>query len=59
MNTHNKMKFKLFKGLALFIISTVIFLSCESKKQDDLNTKNAEMKLFSLLTPEELMLRSK
>jgi len=53
MNTHNKMKFKLFKGLALFIISTVMFLSCESKKQDDLNTKNAEMKLFSLLTPEE------
>ena len=30
-----------------------MFLSCESKKQDDLNTKNAEMKLFSLLTPEE------
>jgi len=53
MNTHNKMKFKLFKGLALFIISTIMFLSCESKKQDDLNTKNAEMKLFSLLTPEE------
>ena len=53
MNTKNKMKFKLFRGLTIFMISTTLFFSCESKKEEELKTKENVATLFTLLTPEE------
>jgi len=53
MNTKNKMKFKLFRGLTIFMISTTLFFSCESKKEEELKTKENIATLFTLLSPEE------
>ncbi len=53
MNTKNEMKFKLFRGLTIFMISTTLFFSCGSKKEEELKTKENVATLFTLLTPEE------
>lgn len=51
MTTKDKINFRLFKHLVIFLISTTLFYSCESKEEQ--NTNKDKATLFSLLTPEE------
>jgi enediyne biosynthesis protein E4 len=51
MTTKDKINFRLFKHFVIFLISTTLFYSCESKEEQ--NTNKDKATLFSLLTPEE------
>ncbi len=53
MNNKYIMKFKLTKGTVIFLLSTILFFSCETKKDVELKTREDIPTLFSLLTPEE------
>jgi len=53
MNNKYIMKFKLTKGTVIFLLCTILFFSCETKKDVDLKTIDDIPTLFSLLSPEE------
>ena len=47
------MKFNKFKDLAIFLISTTLLFSCESKKEEELKVKDHVKTLFTLLGSED------
>ncbi len=47
------MKFNKFKDLAIFLISTTLLFSCESKKEEELKVKDNVKTLFTLLGSED------
>ncbi|MEN8125185.1 MAG: VCBS repeat-containing protein [Bacteroidota bacterium] len=47
------MRLKLFKNLVIFLISTLLLFSCESKNEEELKTKDNVATLFTLLTSED------
>ncbi len=54
MTTKNKMNFQLFRNATIFLISIMLFFSCESKKEQEIKTKEDNVEaLFSLLSPKE------
>ena len=47
------MKFKLLKSSVIFLLITTLFISCESKKDDEIKNKEDVLTLFTLLTSED------
>ncbi len=53
MNKNNAMIFKIFKSLAIILLSTTLIFSCDSKKEEEIKTKDNVSTLFTLLSSEE------